>query len=382
MQGDAPIAILGGGPTGLACALMLARSGRASVVFDAQVPGSARRDRRLLALGRGSWQILRPLLGDLPQRAPITDVHVSSAGEFGSTHIGAGDLGGEELGATVFYGDLVAALERAAGESRAITQQRPRRVVDLQQAPDRVRVICADAEPFEAPLVINAEGWSPASSSTGMQSDDPAAPVGLAGDVTLSGVAAGAAYERFTRDGPLALLPRPGGEGLRSLVWCMPPHIAAQRLGQPPEALRADLQQAIGPRIGKVVAVGNLHAHPLHERVRTELQSHRCVAIGNAAQTLHPVAGQGFNLALRDCASLIDCLVAHRSDAFAALADYARRRRADRAAIVAITHWLPQVFATRFAPIALARTFGLAALDLVPPLRNQLAQLLMFGVRW
>jgi 2-octaprenyl-6-methoxyphenol hydroxylase len=381
MEADAPIAILGGGPTGFACALMLARSGHPSVVFDAQAPGFAQRDRRLLALGRGSWQILRPLLGDLPQRAPITDVYVSSAGEFGATRIGADDFDGEELGATVFYGDLVAALERAAGEARAITQRRPQRVVDLQQAHDRVHVLCADAEPFEAPLVINAEGWSPASSSTGKQSDDTADPVGLVGDVTLSGVAAGAAYERFTRDGPLALLPRPGGEGLLGLVWCMPPDVAARRLGQPAEVLRADLQQAIGTRIAKVVAVGNLHAHPLHERVRAELQSHRCVAIGNAAQTLHPVAGQGFNLALRDCASLIDCLVAHRGAVSAALARYARRRRVDRAAIVAVTHWLPQVFATRFTPIALVRTFGLAALDLAPPLRNQLAHLLMFGVR-
>jgi len=381
MDADAPIAILGGGPTGFACALMLARSGRASVVFDAQASGFTQRDRRLLALGSGSWQILRPLLGDLPQRAPITDVYVSSAGEFGATHIGADDFHGAELGATVFYGDLVTALEGAARESRAITQRRPQRVVDLQQAPDRVRVLSAEAEPFEAPLVVNAEGWSPASISTSTQSDDMAVPVGLAGDVTLSDVAAGAAYERFTRDGPLALLPRPGGEGLHSLVWCMPPDVAARRQAQTPEVLRTDLQHAIGTRIGKVVAVGNLHSHPLHERMRTEVQSHRCVAIGNAAQTLHPVAGQGFNLALRDCASLIDCLVAHRGDVSAALADYARRRRADRAAIVAVTHWLPQVFATRFTPIALARSFGLAALDLVPPLRNQLAQLLMFGVR-
>ncbi|HTT12526.1 MAG TPA: FAD-dependent monooxygenase [Burkholderiaceae bacterium] len=380
MDPEAPVAILGGGPTGLTCALMLARAGRASVVFDAQAARSAQRDRRLLALGRGSWEILRPLLGTLPQRAPITDVYVSSAGEFGATHIGAGDLGGDELGATVFYGDLVTALEDAVADARAIAQRRPQRVVDLQQAPDRVRVLCADAEPFEAPLAINAEGWSGANSAAA-QSDDTALAVGLVGDVTLAGVAAGAAFERFTRDGPLALLPRPGSDAMRSLVWCMPRAVAPSRLGQSPEALRADLQQAIGGRIGKVVAVGSLHSHPLHEKMRAEVLAHRCVAIGNAAQTLHPVAGQGFNLALRDCSSLIDRLLVHRGDVSAALADYARRRRADRATIAAITHWLPQIFATRFAPVAMARTLGLAALDLAPPLRNQLAQLLMFGVR-
>ena len=380
MSAGAPIAILGGGPTGLACALMLARSGRASVVFDALAQGVAHGDRRLLALGRGSWQIVRPLLSSLPPSAQITDVHVSSAGEFGATHIGAHDFNGEALGATVHYGDLVAALERAAAASPAVTQRRPQRVLDVQQAPDRVRVSCADAPPFEASLAINAEGWA-ASNEAGAQSDDSSAPVALVGDVSLSGVAAGAAFERFTRDGPLALLPRPGAEPLLSLVWCMAPAKAERRLALTPEALRAELQQAVGTRIGKVRAIGKLHSHRLHERMRTEVHAHRCVAIGNAAQTLHPVAGQGFNLALRDCASLIDCLVMHRDDVAAALADYARRRRTDRAAIAAVTHWLPQVFATRFAPIALARAVALTALDLVPPLRNQLAQLLMFGVR-
>jgi 2-octaprenyl-6-methoxyphenol hydroxylase len=380
MRAGAPIAILGGGPTGLACALMLARTGRASVVLDAHASGAAHGDRRLLALGRGSWQILRPLLGALPERAPITDVYVTSAGEFGATHIGATDFNGEELGATVFYGQLVEALEQAAAQSQAITQRRPQRVLDVNQAPDHVRVLCTDAEPFVASMAINAEGWS-AASGTHTQADGAAAPVALIGDVTLSGIVAGAAFERFTRDGPLALLPRPGSESLRSLVWCMPPDVAERRLAQHPDVLRADLQQAIGTRIGKVAAIGALHAHRLHEKVRAEVQSHRCVAIGNAAQTLHPVAGQGFNLALRDCASLIDCMLTHADDVPAALADYARRRRTDRAAIAALTHWLPRVFATRFAPVAVARTLGLTALDLVPPLRNELAQLLMFGVR-
>jgi 2-octaprenyl-6-methoxyphenol hydroxylase len=379
-MGNASIAILGGGPTGLACALMLARSGRGSVVFDAHGIGQAHADRRLLALGRGSWQIVQPLLADLPQRAPITDVYVSSAGEFGATHMAAHELGGQELGATVFYGDLVAALERAVAAQPAIEQRRPMRVTDVRQAPAHVRVVCGDGATFDAALAINAEGWA-APSSIDERSNDAFAPVALVGDVGVSGPSPGAAFERFTREGPLALLPRPGSTTLRSLVWCMAPAAAEQRLGRSGEALRTELQGAIGTRIGKVESLGRLQAVRLHERIRSEVQSHRCVAIGNAAQTLHPVAGQGFNLALRDCAALIDCLVLHRDEVGAALADYARRRRADRTTIAAVTHWLPQIFATRFAPVAVARMLGLTALDLVPPLRNELAQLLMFGVR-
>jgi 2-octaprenyl-6-methoxyphenol hydroxylase len=375
----APIAILGGGPAGLACALMLARSGRATLLFDAHEPFRALADRRLLALGRGSWQIVGPLLARLPERAAITDVYVSSEGEFGTTHIGAGDFAGEALGATVFYGDLVAVLDEAAKATASIVQHRPRRVVDVQQTPAHVRIRCVDGESFDASLAINAEGWAGFSNEPDRPGSD--APMALVGDVTLDGVAAGAAFERFTRDGPLALLPRPGAGALRSLVWCMPANVAQDRLQSAPDALRAQLQRAIGRRIGTVVALGALHAHRLHERVRAELQSHRCVAVGNAAQTLHPVAGQGFNLALRDCASLIDCLVTFRGDATGALAEYARRRRVDRTTIAAVTHWLPQVFATRFAPVAFARSLGLTALDLVPPLRNELAHVLMFGVR-
>jgi 2-octaprenyl-6-methoxyphenol hydroxylase len=380
MDGGAPIAILGGGPTGLACALMLAGSGRPSVVFDAQPVGHAHADRRLLAIGRGSWQIVRPLLAQLPARAPITDVYVSSAGEFGTTHIGARDFDGAELGATVFYGELVAALEQAAAATPSIVQRRPQRVADLQQAPHGVRILCNETAPFEATLAINAEGWS-AHAPTGDESDGGNAPMALVGDVMLDGPSAGSAFERFTRDGPLALLPSPGSASTRSLVWCMPPMVAQRRLSMTAEALRTELQRAIGSRIGTVVSLGVLRGYRLHERVRTDVHAHRCVAIGNAAQTLHPVAGQGFNLALRDCATLIDCLVAHADDIPAALADYARRRRVDRAAIAAVTHWLPQLFATRLAPVAFARTLGLTALDLVPPLRNELAQLLMFGVR-
>ena len=380
MQRAAPIAILGGGPAGLACALMLARSGRANVVFDAQPEGQAHGDKRLLALARGSWQILQPLLARLPERAPITDVHVSSAGEFGATHIAARDFGCAELGATTFYGNLVATLEEAVAHSPLVVLHRSRRVVEVQQAPDRVRVVCTGADPVEATLAINAEG-GPLAFGEGMQSDDAGIPVALTGDLSLTHVADGAAFERFTREGPLALLPRPGAPRQHTLVWCMSATAAAQRLALAPSDLRNALQAAIGGRIGKVETIGSLHRYRLHERMREEVQSHRCVAVGNAAQTLHPVAGQGFNLALRDCASLIDCLVIHADRVPDALADYARRRRLDRTAIATITHWLPRVFATRFAPVAIARALGLTALDLLPPLRNELAQLLMFGVR-
>jgi 2-octaprenyl-6-methoxyphenol hydroxylase len=144
--------------------------------------------------------------------------------------------------------------------------------------------------------------------------------------------------------------------------------------------LRADLRSLLG-RIGQVAEIGPLHRLALHMQVRDSVRTHRIVAVGNAAQALHPVAGQGFNLGLRDCATLAACLATHQGGAPAALAQYQHRRSRDRSTIVAVTRWLPDVFASRLTPLALARSLGLTALDVLPPLRRELAQLLMFGVR-
>ncbi len=140
------------------------------------------------------------------------------------------------------------------------------------------------------------------------------------------------------------------------------------------------MQAQVGARIGTITAIGARRAVGLPHRSREQLRQHRLVAIGNAAQTLHPVAGQGFNLGVRDCATLADEL-AQPGAATEALLRYERRRRADRTALIALTGTLPALFASRFAPLALARGLGLALLDATPPLRRELAQLLMFGVR-
>jgi 2-octaprenyl-6-methoxyphenol hydroxylase len=377
----APVAVLGGGPTGLTCALLLARRGITSVVFDAQTEEQACRDRRLLALSRGSWQAVEPLLAQLPARAPIEDVFVSSAGEFGVTHIRARDFDGGALGATVFYGDLVGALSRAAAAQPRIVVRRPLRVQELLQSPASVQVVADGGGRVQAALAVHAEGWVAAAGRTQPSGGDATAQA-LVGDVHVAGPARASAYERFTRDGPLALLPHPSGPApLASLVWCMPAEQAGRRAALSPQALMHELQQAIGRRVGRVESIGPLRAFPLHVRMRDDLRSHRCIAIGNAAQSLHPVAGQGFNLAVRDCATLAECLATSGGDVQTALARYAQRRRADRAAIGTLTRWLPPLFATRFAPVAVGRALGLTALGLVAPLRHQLAHLLMFGVR-
>ncbi len=374
--------IVGGGPIGLLCALLLARRRIACVVVDARPLEQARRDGRLLALSRGTWELLQPVFGeDLPPRAPIREVHVSSAGDFGATRIAAADFDDVDLGATVLYGDLLAALATIVASQPAVEVIRPATATGLRQRPDAVEVLLDDGRSLAADLAIHAEGTATAT----VNSDDWA----LLADVRLrparDDLPAGAAFERFTHGGPLALLPTPrslgGGEGRTlSLVWCMDGADAQRRSGLADEALLGELQKEIGTRIGDLAGIGPRRAVPLPQQRREQVRQHRVVALGNAAQTLHPVAGQGFNLGVRDCFTLADELGSSTTVADA-LDRYARRRTMDRTAITMLTGGLPFVFSSRFAPLAIGRGLGLALLDAAAPLRRQLGQLLMFGVR-
>jgi len=379
--------IIGGGPIGLLCALLLARRQIACVVLDARPLEQARRDGRLLALSRGTWELLAPVLGtDLPPRAAIREVHVSSAGDFGATRIAASDFDGADLGATVLYGDLLAALAASVAAQPAVEVLRPAKASEVRQRADSVEVLPDDGSALTADLAVHAEGLAvPEVENAGAPSDDWA----LLADVRLrpsrDDLPAGTAFERFTRSGPLALLPTPrslgGGAGrVLSLVWCMDEAEAQRRSELADDALLGELQAEIGARIGEVTAIGPRRAVALPQRRRQQVHHHRVVALGNAAQTLHPVAGQGFNLGVRDCVTLADEL-ARATTIPDAVERYARRREMDRTAITMLTGALPAVFATRFAPLAVARGLGLALLDTAAPLRRQLAQLLIFGVR-
>lgn len=391
MTAAAPLLIVGGGPVGLALALMLSRRAVRSIVVDARTIEQAQADRRLLALSRGTLQLLAPLIdvAALPA-APIRSVVVSSAGEFGRVGIGADDLGPEPLGATVRYGDLLGPLARACDGNAHIEVRRPCRLTAVRQQPQQV-VAELDGGTCAAPLLINAEGTpvpaAPAPSTS---------PVALIADAWIAGPASGTAFERFTREGPLALLPLPrsgpdvprdaglpAGAQPMALVWCMPQSAAERRRQLPDAGFLAELQQSFG-RSGRLLRVGPRTAYVLHQQAREQLHEHRVIWIGNAAQTLHPVAGQGLNLGMRDAAALADQLAragAAAQDPVSVLDDYARRRRVDRAAIVALTRTMPGLFATRAAPVALGRSLALAALSALPDARRQFARLLMFGVR-
>jgi 2-octaprenyl-6-methoxyphenol hydroxylase len=379
-----PVVILGAGPVGLTLALLLARRHVPSRVFDARALDAARADPRVLALSRGSLQTVAAL-AELPraQLAPIRTVVVSSAGQFGRAVIREDDVGGGQLGATIRYGDLLETLAAAAAIEPLVTIRRPLRIDSVRQRPGEVEIETADGECLTAPLVINAEGLGTRNASA-----LPATSAALVADVEVEGSAAGWAFERFTRDGPLALLPvaaraAPSVQPM-ALIWCMPVAAADRRHALSDSEFLAEAQAQLGMR-NRLRAVRARGRALLAEQSRETLREHRVVYLGNAAQTLHPVAGQGLNLGLRDCVALADCIgnaTAAATDPAERLADYERLRRADRAAILALTRTAPALFATRFTPVAIGRSLALTLLSIVPDLRREFARLLMFGVRF
>jgi len=398
------MAVIGGGPVGLALALLMRqRCPHWSVhVFDLRdAAKDVSGDPRTLALSLGSIQMLERLRAwPAAKAAAIRQVHVSQAPPTLATPFGepvvrmaADELGVDMLGAVLSYGALVAPLQQAfleaCTEDGAATGLHARfgtAVAEVASAGDGARVTPEGSEPEAFDLAVIAEGGVFAEQSRKAFTHDYKQTAWV-GTVTLEGAAPGVAVERFTRDGPLALLPLPGGEGRTSraaLVWCVPtgddpvaPLTDAQRL--------AVLAHRLPEIAGVPVAISPLKSFALGLNAEASLVDGHVVRIGNAAQTLHPVAGQGLNLGLRDAWLLVERLVAHERSSDAgvarALRGLAFARAPDRWSVIGATDFLARSFTWQAPGLAAARGLGLAALQAVPPLKRAFARQMMFGWR-
>jgi 2-octaprenyl-6-methoxyphenol hydroxylase len=361
-----PVFIVGGGPAGMALALALHRGGVASRIVDARPRGAAQSDARILALSHGSRLSLE-MLGvwqDIPHQ-PITTIHVSHQGGLGRTLIRAAEENVPALGYVLAAGELAAALDQAVAAAGIAYQ-------DNTPAPEQAVAL----------LTVHAEGRIEDSENIRTHDYGQHAVICMASAATPH---RGTAWERFTPAGPVALLPLgcQGGDEYASVLTC--PAAASEEIAALDDSrFRALLQERFGPRV-KLMGVGPRRVYPLGLRVRRQPVGDRAVWIGNAAQTLHPVAGQGFNLALRDIMELADTL----TDANGAidpgdpalLARYAARRRLDRAGTIGFTDGLVRLFSNAIPPLLHVRGAGLLALDLCPPARSFLARRMMFGAR-
>jgi 2-octaprenyl-6-methoxyphenol hydroxylase len=391
------IAVVGAGPVGLALALHAARClpHARITVFDARAadhPVAA--DPRTLALSLGSVQLLQRLdawPGDAAQ--PITAVHVSQTAPSLLALLGpaevlitAAEQGQPLLGAVLSYGALVARLQAAwlalaAAEPARLHTRLGMPVAALKAVPGGVEVDAGIAEAFD--LAVVAEGGVFADQARKALTHDYGQTAWV-GTLTLQGATPGMAFERFTAHGPAALLPLlpgPAGEQRAALVWCVDSHDDPVRALDDAQRL-AVLATVFPAAAGRLLAVAPLKSFALGLNAERTLVdgAGRIVRIGNAAQTLHPVAGQGLNLGLRDAYALVAALRT-AGGAAEALKRIEWQRAPDRWATIATTDFLARSFTWQAPGVATLRGLGLAALQAAPPLKGWLARRMMFGSR-
>ena len=383
---DCDIAIVGGGMVGASLAAALASLPLDIVVLEAVAPASPGQpsfDSRTTALSNGSRRILTGLgvWHEVAREATaIQRIHVSERGRFGSALIDANEQGLAALGYVLENRVLGAALSRRLASAGRVRMLAPATVTSATVAADSVAlgIEGGGVRSVRARLAVAADGAGSLvrrEAGVGAQQWDygqtaiitTMAPERFHGHV---------AYERFTAEGPIALLPIAAGRV--GVVWTLAPAAASRALGLEPAAFLAEFQQAFGWRLGRLTGLGARHAYPL-ALTRAESQSAGRIAImGNAAQGLHPIAGQGFNLGLRDAATLAE-VIAERAAAevgdAAVLARYVEWRGADRRALIAFTDGLVRLFGSPFAPLRLARGLGLVLFDLSPTAKSAMSRL-------
>jgi 2-octaprenyl-6-methoxyphenol hydroxylase len=363
------VAIAGGGPVGSALALALS-GGAVSVVRIADEADVADRP---IALSHGSRLILERLGAwrGLDSTA-IRTIHVSQQG-FGRTVLRCSDYGVPALGYVVAYSELVAQLAgRTPVQSGTLVRWEPSGgeiAVELALGGKEARM--------RARLLVLADGGM----TRGAERVTDYRQRAVVAKVAAERVPPETAWERFTAEGPLALLPF--GDR-HALVWSVSPRTAEDLCRLPEAEFLTRLRAAFGGRLGDFLSAGPRVAFPLSLRRGAIQPSPRVLAIGNAAQTLHPVAGQGLNLGLRDAWELARMLLDAAKEEIGApalLSRYARSRILDRYAGIGFTDFLVKMFSNSVAPLALARGAGLALLDVVPPARHFLARRMIFGAR-
>lgn len=400
MTSDYDILIVGGGMVGasLACALGNQPGMRIGLIeatpwaaaapsMPAAAPTSY--DDRSLALAYGTRRIfegmgLWPLLVDA--LSPIEKIHVSDRGHFGVTRLKAVDEGVEALGYVVVSRVLGQTLARALTDLSTVDLICPALLTDIvMDTPphsNRAQVTIEQAgvkRTLTAQLVVAADGGKSAVrerlgiASTTWDYHQTA----IITNITPQHNHHQTAYERFTDTGPIAMLPM--SENRCAVVWTVASDQAATVMSMDDDAFRRGLQTAFGYRLGKLQKVGTRHAYPLTlTTVREHVRPHLAI-IGNAAHTLHPIAGQGFNLGLRDVAVLAQIVVDARAagrdiGSIDVLNEYAHWRRNDQRRAIAFTDSLVRIFTNPLAPFMLGRNLGLVAVDLLPSLKHVLAR--------
>ncbi|MEW9797262.1 2-octaprenyl-6-methoxyphenyl hydroxylase [Alteromonas sp. CYL-A6] len=386
MQTD--VIIIGGGVVGFTLARGLLNDTPYSVTLvDANpVPDNNETphsgfDARIIALARRSADALSAYginLGDAGATA-IRHIEVSDQGRVGLCQLHADEHHLPAFGEVVSIRLLGQALFAAVKDNPAFTYVAPASVVDAVTTNDAATLTLDNDDALTSRLLVLADGGRSAlGASLGFtRSVKSYGQTAIVCNIHCSEPLSGRAYERFTPEGPLAVLPfdseingqmTPGHGG--SVVWTLETHNADKIMSLSDSAFIHALQDTFGYRQGRIIRVTPRLTYPLALASNTRVDGLRCVVVGNAAQTLHPIAGQGFNLGLRDCLSLIALLKQQPADAGQITREYARVRRDDRQMTIGLTDTLVHVFANRHLPLVMARNGGLLGLELIPGIKD------------
>lgn len=381
------IVIVGAGPVGATLALALAGGEFDAGSLDARARDTLARGDRSLALSHGA-RLIFDRLGVWSEVAaasgavtPITVIDVSQRGGFGTARLDAHEHGVPALGYVVSYRALQAALDAALARSGVVVQH-------------GVTVTRVDATPAYARIRGDREGasceWTARVAAIADGGGDVVAgnvrhrhdykQVALIAKLWRDEPHQGVAYERFTPEGPMALLPESDHYGL---VWTTAPAQGAALAAMPEKDFLAALATQFGPRVSGFSRIEDRRTFPLSLEFAGNVTAARTVLLGNAAQALHPVAGQGFNLGVRDAYELAQALLATPRDRLgtgSSLAEYARRRLTDRWAGIALTHGLLGVFGSNSALLSWPRGLALTMLDTLPPMKRMFTRAMLYGL--
>jgi 2-octaprenyl-6-methoxyphenol hydroxylase len=379
------VAIAGGGMVGLTLAIALAQGGVKVVVMDPMTAGQLldeRFDGRVSALAFASVRMMRALsVWDAlePHAQPINDIVVSD-GDLGrepapfSLHFDHREIG-EVLGYIVENRHIRRALLQAAAANPAVTLLSEVAVEGLAIGETTAAMHLSSGQTIEAPLAVAAEGRdSTLREAQGIRSIAwDYAQIGIVATVEHQRPHNGVAYEHFLPAGPFAILPMQGNRS--SLVWTEETAEARRLLGLDEARFTAELGLRFGAHLGEVRPVGPRWSYPLRLHLARGYVKHRFALIGDAAHTIHPIAGQGFNLGLKDAAALTETVLDARRlgldfGRLDVLERYERWRRFDSLVLAATTDGLNRLMSNSILPLRLIRNLGMGAVDMVPPLRR------------
>ncbi|SFM01056.1 2-octaprenyl-6-methoxyphenol hydroxylase [Nitrosomonas nitrosa] len=383
------VVLAGGGPVGMALALRLHARAIPTLLLEAQGVPEQAKDPRPLALSYGSRLILQRLgvWARLSQITPINKIHISNRGYFGRTVLTSQEAGVPELGYVVNYHDLHHSMHQLLQSSRGANYQLGAMVSKLTTTPDEATVEYqqhGESKCAAAKLLVLADGGQLAAQIPNIryhahEYQQWAVVANVETTIPQSGIA----YERFTTDGPVALLP--SGTGY-ALVWTVPAQSVKEILALNDQTFLSALQCHFGDRPGKFIHTGKRSGFPLSLKYAVPATAMRTALIGNASQTLHPVAGQGFNLGLRDAwelSSEISTLSATPSKigSQGMLHSYEQKRQLDRNAGKFFTDSLAKIFTIDFPVFQTFCGIGLSVLDCLPPAKRFVARRMIFGAR-